>query len=62
MTTHDKLPGTDFTYADARAMALRAIPDTVIMQRTSFGWTFRTGWELAPPFVMWYDPDIQENT
>ena len=66
----DELPGGvnrngehDFSYADARAIALHDDPDTLIMERKSYGWTFRIGWGLVtPPFSMWYDPDIQENT
>ncbi len=57
-----RLGPAGFNYADARAMILKSVPDTLIMQRTSYGWTFYTGWKLTPPFVMWYDPDIQENT
>ena len=51
----------DFNYADARTMALRTRPDTLIMERMSYGWRFREGWALAPPCEMWYDPDIQDN-
>ncbi len=58
----DKLPGADFSYADARAIALKAIPDTLIMTRTSYGWAFWIGPGITPPISMWYDPDIQENT
>ena len=71
----DKLPDGvnrngehDFNFADARGMVLRKASDeigagpTLIMERTSFGWRFRMGWGLCPPFELWYDPDIQENT
>ena len=49
-------------YADARAMALRPIPDTLIIERTSYGFRFWMGWGALTPLSMWYYPDIDGIT
>ena len=53
--TDNAQPGN---YADARAKALEDMADTLVMERTSYGWQFFGGWEqqsLGIAFAMWYD-------
>ncbi len=57
----DKLPGADFNLADARAMALGAVPDTLYMEAIAFGWRFYLRSDDGADgtsMEFWYDPNI----